>query len=341
MGGRGRGGGGGGGAGNVGGGGRGHAGGGGGNGGGGNGNGGIAALLSSFARQQQQQLQQMQRALQQGLGSGLGGGGQGGGNRGGGGGRGGGGPANSSGATSRATDWVCSGCGFAANFARRMACFECGAARGGANAQAAGGGVRRGAEARGGGGGSPPASGSLVGGLGRPPPPRERHALGRPPVTLPGPAAGGLRPHGAATNRQGHGGAAAVNTAALLRDGPVGADNRRPRLSSTWAGVAARRPAPAQQPQPQGHGTGAGQSAGTQGPKGPIIDADGFQLVPERGGPARGTSTAAAAPAVETGAATDVSIPPPATPRQDGEPEDVDMGGRRWHGTAASQRLGR
>jgi hypothetical protein len=239
------------------------------------------------------------------------------------------------------------GCGFTKNFARRQSCFECGVARGGAGA-AMGGAAQRGVPVRGGAASTGVAS-NLVGGLGKPPPPRERSALGRAPISLPGPGAGGLRPQGAMARN----GDVAAKTAgrdsvaALLRDGPVGADGRRPLLPSTWAGVAARRPAESMPPhQPRAPAAGG---AGAQGPRPRVVDEDGFTLVSRRTGPpqsegaragggtARAASTGADAATPQSGGAAampfiDANAPPPGTPRDTGDVADVPMGGTSLDG---------
>ncbi len=115
------------------------------------------------------------------------------------------------------------------------------------------------------------------------------------------------------------------STATLLRDGPVGADNRRPLLSSTWAGVAARRPAAAQ----PGQGLGSAATGGTCAPsggRGPIIDADGFQMVQRRNAVSRGGNGATAASTATEAAAPVADATPLATPRGDDDGDDVAMG---------------
>ncbi len=275
------------------------------------GGGGIAGFLDTFARQQQAQIQAMQRMLQQqGFGTGVGGGGGGnGGNRGRGGG-GGGGPGGgtlaSGPAPQRAADWRCSGCGFAANFARRQACFQCGMRRGGTSGGGAGGGPQRGAaEASGVRGGGPHLStgSALRGGRGQAstvgggalagttrgtaavgpetcPTTRVAPMLG---ATRPGPPPAGLRP------------------APSPYRGPVGADGQRPLLA--WAGIAAKPPTPAAA---QGIGSGAnGATRAVSGDGGhgdgggPVVDADGFRLVQGRPRATR----AAAGPAADGTAA--------------------------------------
>ncbi len=125
------------------------------------------------------------------------------------------------------------------------------------------------------------------------------------------------------------GGGTGGGVAAMLREGPVGAGGSRPLLSSTWAGVAARRPAAAQPA--SGTGSAGSTQAAPLGRKPPIIDADGFQLVSraaQQGG-TRGAAAAAAAAgatADATATNTDGAIPQPATPRPGGDGDDVVMG---------------
>ncbi len=125
--------------------------------------------------------------------------------------------------------------------------------------------------------------------------------------------------------RPAQGGGTGGGIAAMLREGPVGAGGSRPMLASTWAGVAARRPA-AVQPA-SGLGPAGGSQATPLGRKSPVVDADGFQLV-GRAAPQGAAKGAAAASAATDAAATnaDVAIPQPVTPRADGDGDDVVMG---------------
>ncbi len=180
--------------------------------------------------------------------------------------------------------WPCVVCGFRANFATRSACFQCRAPRGGVGSpaggfrprDASGGGARTGPPGIGNGGTAAARGGP--GGI----PPRETNALGRPPFTVP--QAASLRPQ------------AAWRTAASLgaRDGPIGADGKRPLLSSSLAGVAARRPAPAAAAGPL-HGGGATAISATNG--GPSSSAGSGTQATTQGGGATGSAVATAMPA--------------------------------------------
>ncbi len=273
-----------------------------------------------------------------GNGSGGGGGGNGGALSGGGG-HGVGSFRNGGGAAGGGGDWACGECGFLRNFARRVACLGCGAARGqqrprpnvapprGGSAAAKGG---KGSAGKGGGGGP----GSRAQEVGKGGLERQRGvqgasaaaggALGRG-----GPPAHGLRPQPqpratplTATARQGG------------YVGPVGADGKRPLLSSSWAGIVARAPAMAGGidggasatascvgtkggTRPAGmagdlatSSGGAGAAAagttimGTAGGQGssraPVVDADGYTLVVGKGkGKLGKTSMAAASPSAD------------------------------------------
>ncbi len=190
----------------------------------------------------------------------------------------------------RSPDWDCRACGCVDNFGRRSTCRECGAPRGGqaqpprgGNAQprqaaAAGAPARAGAR----GSGSTARDQRVTG------PQRERHALGRPPISAQGLPPTGLRPQAAPSVRTG-----GLAEAAAARPAAVGADGRRPLLA--WAGVAARppqptAPTPTQPGAPGGtqRGTPPCQGAPAAGPRrpagGPIVDAEGFTLVQRQGG---------------------------------------------------------
>ncbi len=123
-------------------------------------------------------------------------------------------------------------------------------------------------------------------------------------ISAVGPPNAGLRPQASWT--------AAKGAPRGRYDGPIGADGRRPQLSSTWAGIAARRPA---SPPADGAATDAAAAKGKGGGKGgkgnggggssevratPIVDDEGYQLVgggPRgRKGPPRSGLDAAAAP---------------------------------------------
>ncbi len=126
----------------------------------------------------------------------------------------------------REGDWNCGGCSFS-NFARRGRCLRCGLARGASR----GGG---GGDGRGAGGGTAPRSTSGAGGGAQPQ--RETSALGR--LTRLGPADAGLRPSTVAA-----GGIARAGNGGGVREGPVGADGRKPLLSwskAASAGISAQ-----------------------------------------------------------------------------------------------------
>ncbi len=117
--------------------------------------------------------------------------------------------------------------------------------------------------------------------------------MGRPPLTQLGPPSSGLRPQAA-------GAAQRPIAAASAWGGPIGADGRRPLLSSTWAGVAARKPSVQPQATPAGPAL-AGSAADVPRTR-PAVDEDGFTLV--KGGNSSNRCATSAAPLVTGGAST-------------------------------------
>ncbi len=71
---------------------------------------------------------------------------------------------------------------------------------------------------------------------------------------------------------------------------------------------------------------GTGGAGATSGGKGPIVDADGFQVVQRRSASSRGGNGTTAASTETAAAAPAADIPPPATPRNNDDDADVAMG---------------
>ncbi len=163
-------------------------------------------------------------------------------------------------------------------------------------------------------------------------------------VTVVGPPNAGLRPQAAW--------AAAARGAARERyDGPIGADGRRPLLASSWAGIAARRPAP---PPAEGAmlgglpGKGKGAGKGGKGSNGggsggeararPVLDDEGYQLVVggargRRAQPQLGTDATCAQPMEEDAMHVDEApqhLPGEPRPQQQQPPQQQQEQRRRW-----------
>ncbi len=179
--------------------------------------------------------------------------------------------------------------------------------------------------------------------MGRPPPAREQSALGRPPVSQPGPPVGGLRPQGRSSTSSG-----TASIANAGRPNAVGADGKRPVLA--WAGVSPKPPA--------GGGNSAAAACGTPSsshigsspspttaaqtpphptsPSPPRTDGDGFTLVQRRPlRPTPSTTTtpheahaglAQAPPSGSDGRETDGDLPPKEVPVFDMGTQDDDEG---------------
>ncbi len=172
-------------------------------------------------------------------------------------------------------------CEFDDNFASRLRCFQCGTPRGGGTAGGSGGlrswaTLSGGGVLRGGGAATGAPTARHAGG-----PAKETSALGR--ISAIGPPNAGLRPQATWATAKG--------AARDRYDGPIGADGRRPLLTSSWAGIAARRPVPplaeaatsegaAEKGKGAGKGgKGSGGGGGTEARTAPIIDAEGYQMV--------------------------------------------------------------
>ncbi len=235
-------------------------------------------------------------------------------------------------------EWACGQCGFLRNFARRTVCLGCGAARGQQRQQPGAGGTRGGAPtARGGKGSAPmgtsggPGGGGKGGGKGVPGPQRGGQptmaaaAVGG--VLQRGPPAHGLRP-------QPLGPPPAFSRGGRYT-GPVGPDGKRPLLSSSWAGIAARAPPQA------GGGAALGPASSASGggsttqraadeatvargaARGPVVDAEGFTLVvgKGKGRRPREEGNVTSHPAGDSGEQVRAWDPPPTetAPAADGE----------------------
>ncbi len=219
-----------------------------------------------------------------------GGGGGRGGNGGPNGGPGGGGQRSGGGAGGGDGDWACAECGFLRNFARRVACLSCGAARGhqplrpSANVHRGGLTAPRGGKgtATAGGGAAPGGRGQEggKGGLARPRGVPGTAASAGGAVARGGPPAHGLRPQPRAAPLDG-----SSRSGGYV--GPIGADGKRPLLSSSWAGIAARSAT-------QVGGGELGKPAGGKGAKGGMRPATGVA------GGSSASSSAAAAPRTAT-----------------------------------------
>ncbi len=160
-------------------------------------------------------------------------------------------------------DWVCRGCRFTPNFAKRRTCFQCGrprSPRGGGQATAAGG---HGGAARGpvGAGGQRP----LLGGR-----------------AVAGPAAAAAASRGTAGLQPSY----RVPGASLAARASAGGGG------DSWASVAKAAAAQGVTPPPEA-GTEASQTAATAGQTGDSVDSDGFRLVRGRRG-RKGDASAAA-----------------------------------------------
>ncbi len=247
-------------------------------------------------------------------------------------------------------DWACGQCGFMRNFARRTACLGCGAPRDQQRQQPGKGGPRGGAPpARGGNGGIVAGVNGGIGGGGKgggkavPGPQR-----GGQPTTSSSAAGGMLQrgppPHGLRPQPM-------VPPSAFTQAGryvgPVGPDGKRPMLSSSWAGVAARAPLQAGgaallarpgDAGTKGGGKGIGGANGncttssvcdgnastqraadeitaTSGTaRGPITDADGFTLVIGKGKGRKGREEG-----IETANPPGEGVEPAAAHAADGE----------------------